>query len=324
MMPRVAIAYSLVSGIFLAPFAMAEEYDFEVEFGFSSLNFEGSQTITTNGGTIFSSSEIDTDELRLSGAWFFKGLSDERGPRSRAVLTDRASFVRIGYSQTESTFASFFSNTDPGIPLPPVDTRFESDDDAFVVEIRYINRDSGWIGSAGLLISDTTVGAPVSATFDATGWRLGFGKYISENTTLELEVSGVDVDGGSDTSGIGVTFEHLGSLGARWQYAADLAYSRINPDGGSDLDTWRAALALYPSRDVEFGLALEDVSGGIASQSNLGIEGFASWFVRPNVRLAARYRVDDADYPGNTTIGGAPTAGDADEDSFGISATVRF
>lgn len=324
MMPRIAFAYSLTASLLVAPLGMAEEYDFEVEIGYSSVDFESSQTITTDGGVIFNSSEIDTDELRLSGTWFFKGLSDEKGPRSRAALTDRASSARLGYSQADRTFASFLSNTDPAFPFPPIDSRIESDDDAFAVDIRYINRNSGWIGSAGLLTSDATVGAPVSSSFDATGWRLGFGKYVSQNTTLELAISGVDVDGGSDTSGIGVTFEHLGDLTGHWQYAVDLAYNRINPDAGSDVDTWRAALALYPNKDIEFGLALEDVSGDLVSGNNLGVEGFASWFVRPNVRLAARYRVDDVDYQGNAVIGGAPTAGDADQDSFGVSATVRF
>ena len=324
MMPRIAIACSLTAVLLFAPPAMSEEFDFEFEIDYSNVDFEGSQTITTDGGVIFNSTDIDTDELRLSGTWFFKGLSDEKGPRSRAALIDRASSVRLGYSQTERTFASFLSNTDPSIPLPPIDTRLESDDDAFVVDMRYINRNSGWIGSAGLLTADTTVGAPVSSSFDATGWRLGFGRYVFDNTTLELEVGGVDVDGGSDTSTIGVTFEHFGNLVARWQYAVDLGYNRINPDGGSDIDTWRAALALYPNRDFEFGLAIEDVSGDLVSRSNLGFEGFAGWFVRPNVRLAARYRFDDVDYLGNTVIGGTPTVGDADQDAFGVSATVRF
>ena len=126
-----------------------------------------------------------------------------------------------------------------------------------------------------------------------------------------------------ETTAVAVSLEHLGDLGERWQYAIDIEYNRVDADGGSELDTWRAAVALYPSRNFEFGVAIEDVSG-LFGQDTTGVEGFASWFVKPNVRLSARYRVDDAEYFGNVSIGGASTVSDADQDGFGINATVRF
>jgi len=322
MTPRIAPASLLMAALLLAQPGLAEEYDFEFDIGFSSLNFDGSQTITTNAGSIFNSTDLESDELSLSGTWFFKGLSDEKGPRSRARLTDRASSLTLGYSQTERTSTTVLTSTDP--VFPSFDTRFELDDDTIAAGFRYVDRDSGWIGSAGLVTTDTTVGGPVSTSFDATGWQLGFGKYLFENTTLELGFSQVDVDGGADTSAIGVTFEHLGQVNDRWQYGVDLGYNRIDGPGGSDVDAWRAALALYPNRDVEFGIALENASSNLAGDDNLGFEGFASWFVQPNIRLSARYRVDDVDYLGNLSIGGAPTASSADQDSFSINATVRF
>ena len=84
---------------------------------------------------------------------------------------------------------------------------------------------------------------------------------------------------------------------------------------------------MYPTRNFEFGIAVEDVSDNsdsFLSFDTTGIEGFASWFVKPNVRLSAHYRVDDVDYLGNIVVVGAPTVSDADQDSIGISATVRF
>lgn len=75
--------------------------------------------------------------------------------------------------------------------------------------------------------------------------------------------------------------------------------------------------------DFEFGLAVEDVSR-LLGQDTTGFEGFASWFVKPNVRLSAHYRVDDAELFGSVFIGGGSTVSDADQDRFGISATVRF
>lgn len=119
-------------------------------------------------------------------------------------------------------------------------------------------------------------------------------------------------------------FEHLGDLGERWQYAIDIGYNRADRDYGSDLDTWRAAIALYPTRDFEFGVAVEDGSANNGFLDNTGIEGFASWFVTPNVRLSARYGVDDINDSGNFSFGGATTVTDADRDSSGISASIRF
>lgn len=312
-----------VAGVLCASNCLAEDYDYELGLAFNSSNFEGSQTTTTNLGTIFSSTETDADDLSLRGSWFFQGLSDDGGPRARATLVDRASSLTVGFTQLDQTIATTLTSSDPALPIPPTDSRFDSDADTFAVDFRYVDRDSGWIGNAGLLTTKTSIGGSISDSLDATGWRLGFGKYLFENTTLGLDVSQVNADGGSDATAIAVTFEHLGDMGEQWQYAIDVRYSSVDPDGGSNIDTWRAALALYPTRDFEFGLAIEDVSGGFVSQDNLGFEGFASWFVSPNVRLSARYRVDDVDYAGNDSLGGT-SASSADQDAFGIGATVRF
>lgn len=313
----------LLVGMFVTTSASAEQYDYEVGLAFDSTSFDAGQTITTSGGTIFNSGKTDTEDLSLFGSWYFAGLSDDKGPRARTVLVDRASSLSIAYSRTDQTVVTFLTSDDPSFPFPPIDSRIESDGDSFAVGLRYVDRDSGWFGNAGLLTSDTTVSGFVSDSFDATGWRLGVGKYVLETTTLALDVSHVSADGGSDATGVAVSLEHLGDLGERWQYAIDIGYNRLDVDGGREQDTWRAALALYPSRDLELGVAVEDVSG-LFGQDTTGLEGFASWFVRPNVRLSANYRVDDSEYFGLDSIGGAPTVSDADQDGFGISATVRF
>ena len=312
----------LLVGTLLATSASAEQYDFEVGLAFDSTRFDGSQTIATTGGTVFNSTETDTDDLRLFGSWYFAGLSDDKGPRARAVLVDRASSLSLGYSRSDQTIATLLTIDDPLFPLPPIDSRFDADGDSISVDLRYVDRDSGWIGKVGLLTSDITLSGSVDESVDATGWRLGVGKYVLETTTIGLDVSQVNADGG-DVTVIAVSLEHLSDLGERWQYAIDIGYNRSDADGGIDLDAWRAAIALYPSRNFEFGVAVEGVSGSFG-QDTTGLEGFASWFVKPNVRLSALYRVDDADYSGNVSIGGTPTASNADQDSFGISATVRF
>lgn len=49
--------------------AQGEEYEFEIDVAFDRSQFDGSQTITTPGGTIFNSTSIDSDSLSILGSW---------------------------------------------------------------------------------------------------------------------------------------------------------------------------------------------------------------------------------------------------------------
>lgn len=304
--------------------ALADDYGFEIGLALANTKFDGSQTITTLGGTVFNSAEIDTDDVSVFGSWYFGGLSDDKGPKSRAVLVDRASSLSLGYASSDQSSAVLLTSTDPLFPFPPIDSRFDTDGDTFALDFRYVDRDSGWFGSAGVVSTDVTLSGIIDDSVDATGWRLGVGKYLFETTTLGLDISQIDSDNFGDSTVYSLAFEHLGDLGAQWQYAIDIDYNRTDGNGGSEVDSWIAAVSLYPNPDFEFGLAIEDVSGSGIGQDLTGFEGFASWFVTPNFSLAARYRVDDPVFLGNVIIGGATTVSDADQDSFGISATVRF
>lgn len=312
----------LVSAQIFAMDALAETYDYQVDVGYQSTQFEGSQTFTTAGGTIFNSIDTDTDVLSISGSWYFSGLSDDKGPRARASLVDRASSLSVGYSRTDQTNTIFLESTDPSFPVTPIDATFETDGDAFAIDLRYVDRDSGWFGNVGLLTTDVSLGGFVDDSIDSNGWALGVGKYLFDTTTLGVNVSVVDGGGTIDVSIVTVAFEHLGDLGDSWQYAVDASYEQIDPEFGSNIDTWGAALSLYPSTDFEFGIRVAETDG-VFGQGGTSVEGFASWFVKPNVRLAAGYRVDDADFLGNVSIG-APAVSDTDQDSFGISASIRF
>ena len=312
----------IVTGSFTST-AWAESYDFEIGLAYSGGEFDGSQTILTNGGTIFNSVSTDTDDLNLIGSWYFKGLSDDKGPRARAALVDRASVLSAGYARSEQTISTVLTNDDPNFPFPPLDTTIEVDSDLYGLDLRYVDRDSGWIGAIGVTSTSTKLGGSISASADATAWRVGVGKYLATNTTLGLDFSQTDAGGGGDATGIGVSFEHLGDLGQNWQYAVDVQYENVDSDGLVEVDTVRAAFSFYPNRDFEFGIALEDASG--TGSDTLGVEGFASWFVTPGFRVAADYRVDDVDFLGNVAIGGTPpTNSSADQSSFRIGASVRF
>ena len=302
--------------------AVAGVYDFEIGLGYASGEFDGSQTITTNGGTVFNSVSSDTDDVNVFGSWFFSGLSDDKGPRARAVFVDRASALNISYSRSDRSVSTILTSDDPAFPLPPIDTTVDTKGDTYGADVRYVHRDSGWTGVAGLSTTRAKFGGIVSGNADATAWRLGFGKYVLENTFLGVDVSQADADGGNESTAYNVALEHLGDLGGSWQYAVDLRYSTVDSNGVVEVDTLRGAFSLYPNRDLEFGIAIEDASGG--AQDFLGFEGYASWFVSPGFRVSAGYRVDDVDFLGNVFIGGTPGVSSADQKSFRVGASVRF
>ncbi len=315
-------ALCILFGLSMTANASAEQYDFEVGLAFDSTRFDGSRTITTPGGTIFNATESDTDNLSLSGSWYFSGLSDDKGPWARAAFVSRASSLNVGYARIEQSIGVILTSTDPAFTFAPGDARFETTGDSYGVDLHYVDRDSGWFGKAGFSRSDTSLITFANDTTEAKAWQLGIGKYVHDTTAIGLNFGQVELNG-LDGESIAVTFEHLGDLGASWQYAVDAGFNRLDADGGVEVDTSRAALSLYPSQRFEFGAAVEEVSG-VFGEDSTSFEGFASWFATPNVRFSARYRSDDVDYLGNVSIGGAPTVSSADQDSFGIGVSVRF
>ncbi len=312
----------LLAGTMLAATsAVADDFDFEIGITYDRTRLDAEQTITTPGGSIFNSNTIDTDAYSLFGSWYFAGLSDDKGPRARAAFVDRASVVNIGYARTDVSSSASLESTDPAIPS--FDGTFNSDGDAYLLDVRYVWRDSGWFANAGVANANVSIGGIVSDSVDSTSWRLGAGKYLFETTTIAVDVSQSDDDGGDATS-YSATFSHLGDIGADWQYAIDLGYARTDNDFDLDFDAWSAAVSLYPNRDVEFGVRIAETDADFAALDSSSYEGFLSWFVSPNVELAASYRVDDVDFLGNVIIPAAETSSDADQDSIGLGITVRF
>ncbi len=311
----------LIGTILAATSAVADDFDFEIGITYDRTQLDAEQTITTAGGTIFNSNDIDTDAYSLFGSWYFAGLSDDKGPRAQAAFVDRASVVNIGYARTDVSSSASVESTDPLIPS--FDARFKTDGDAYVLDVRYVWRDSGWFADAGVANANVSIGGIVSDSVDSTSWRIGVGKYLFETTTIAADVSQSDDDGG-DATNYSATFSHLGDMGADWQYAVDLGYARTDNDFNLDFDSWSVALSLYPNRDLEFGVRIAETDADFAALDSTSYEGFLSWFVTPNVVLAASYRVDDVDFLGNVQIPSAETSSDADQDGVSLGITVRF
>ncbi len=313
-----------------APHATAEIYNFEVGLGFDRTQFDSSsvrtidQPVPPTPITFSDETSIDTDDIRLFGSWYFAGLTDDNGPRARAVFVDRASVATLAYLRSDQTFSTRFDN-DSGLTfLPPGEFSSDQTLDDLSASVRLVDRNSGWYGLAGISRSeaeiDFNVPGPVGSDFDATGYNLGFGKYLFATTSLEIAVDWIEADN-NDVTIVSLDFTHLGSIGESWQYAVDLGYANTDGDFGADSDSYLAGLSLYPNRDLEFGIALTEEDGPFGGElTSIGI--FGSWFFVPNASMSVRYRFDDVD-SGITAIGPLDAV-DEDQDAWGIGVNVRF
>ena len=311
MQSKTKVAISIAVLLFTAN-ANAEGYSFEVRAAYDRTQFDSSFQFSDTDGSLQSGLSSDTDSLSLVGSWYFNGLSVDQGPRTRAVLLDRASSLNFLYRRADADNFSFTESTVPGFPSGEFRSDFSTDE--LGLSGRLVGRQSGWFVEGSFLEGDTDIAFVTEVTDRA--WNIGVGRYIFETTTLALNYGEFDNDLRKvDTLGIGL--EHVGSFVGSWQYGVDFNYDRVNGLPQSD-DDWRISLALYPSRNLEFGVAYADqirpIEGFSLFLSEVeSVEGFLSWFVSPNVELGARYRVDDID-----------TFGAVDQDRFGLSLNVRF
>ncbi len=306
------------------PMAQADDFDFEAGLNFFGERFESEADliIPASPFPVSTFTAVDSDEIAVFGRWFFHGLSDDEGPRARAVFVNRASSLNLNYVRSESTASAGLFSQDPAfspIALPDIDL----DIDSFSVDARFVSRQNGWFGEFGIaqarLNSDF-----IGESFDATTLSAGIGKYVAKTTALEVNLATVDADQGDATT-VAVNFTHLGAISPTWQYAIDGLYSNTNADGDGDSDSWRLALSLYPNKDVEFGIAFDgtDQNTAFGNADRTGFQLFASWFITANFQIGGSYRFDDADeLPFNT--GGTVTNTSTDQYAFSAGATLRF
>ncbi len=300
----------------IAGTSIAADFNYEVTLDYGRASSDSINISTVNGvpdpsiGTTFISS--DSDDFGLTGTWYYSGLSDANGPKSRAAFLSRASGVSIGYSRDESSSSFDFGG---GI-FPPVAGTAKSSTNAISLRLRHVWRDNGWYVLAGLMsleskISSVLNGNAVSGDADASAYSVGVGKYLGKQTAVELSVSEADAEG-FDSTNFALSLNHVGSVGSTWQYGID--FSIAKSDQSTDEGSYTLRGSLFPTPDFEFGLAFSQqrFDFGVDRDS---VEGFAGWFVSDNVALFGKYAEDLSD-----NLPGA----DSDNSVVGVGVTVRF
>lgn len=295
--------------------AIAADYDYEValDYGIGSTDSIFVSTVNgvpdpSSGTTVISS---DTDDFGVTGTWYYSGLSDANGPKSRAAFLSRASGVSFGYSRDESSSSSDF---DGGI-FPPVAGTFKSSTNAISLRLRHVWREHGWYLLAGLMSAESKFssgqnGSIFSSDSDASAYSLGVGKYLGKQTAVELTVSEADSNG-FDSTNFALSLNHIGSVGSTWQYGVDVSIAKTDQNGDDGSYTLRGSL--FPTSDFEFGAAFSRRQFNFGDRDS--VEGFAGWFVSDSVALFGKYMEDISDdFPGQ----------DSDNSFIGVGVNVRF
>lgn len=314
-MDAAALCHAIVLGLAIPAVAWSGDYRYEAGFGFE--RSEASLTDTGFGfvgpGPGFPSLSVDTEStaFEVRGTWFFDGLSDERGPRSRAAFIDRASSltVLLGDSSSETDAVLRI----PGATPPETRDSFDSDGNSYELTGRYVFEPSGWFFTGQLArLEIDTFGA--GADVDVLG--VGIGKYLGETTTLELSAARAEIDvfgGGDDTDdGLALTFDHIGGDAASIQYGVTASVSNESIEGSSGSYSVRGSL--YPNRDLRFDIGVSGQLGSDPIDATVFSIG-GGWFFTEAFEVSAAYSFTDFDEEANVEL---------DEDGFLLAARYRF
>lgn len=290
--------------------AAADDYDFELGLTYANQQIDqfSAQGVDSDGilpeyGTLRRSTDADT--YSLLGSWYYSGLRDIEGPRSRAAFLGRASSLQLGYAYGDESVDWNYSGTTPPAPSsPPANGTFNYDTTTYGAKLRHVWADSGWYAIAGASRVEFDSGG-------ANRWEGGFGKYLGRATAVDLLVVD-DEQTGLERTSYGLNFSHIGALPGSWQFGTELGFAYSTDD--DDYRNYRVGLSLFPNHDLELGLTYQETERYGVSNDDIG--GFASWFFRDNIELRARYVSHDV--PDRNFIL------EHDDATFNFGVNVRF
>ncbi|MEL7312603.1 MAG: autotransporter outer membrane beta-barrel domain-containing protein [Pseudomonadota bacterium] len=295
----------------LSASAVAEEFDYEVSLGFDNSNTESQFSIPPDLLDIFpfpiaTDTESDSDTFNGSFRWYFEGLSDEIGPRDRAVFANRASFAQFAVL---SGTLSRSSRQVEGDQVLIIDD--DTDLTGYVLSARKVFDNWFFEGSVS--------GADIESNFsllEQTAVTAGAGRYFGETTALSLTVIRTSTDFMSNNdidSGLQIDLNHIGDLfGSQWQYAVDV--SANNETFESSDGSYEVGLTLYPTKNFGIGFEIEDQLGGTNNDAIRYTLG-ANWFVSPQLQFEFAVGTIDIDNGANQ---------DTDTEQYGVQARYRF
>ena len=299
-MQQILLAFCLIGG-FLGV-ANAETFDYELIGSYAETDLSAG---SVNGPS--------SEDYKIEGAWFYADLSDKSGPRARAAFTDRASHIRFSFTDRDA----------------------EIGDQTQILEIGVKNvwRDSGWFvsGSAADISNEREFAIGGIDRFDIQRFAVSAGKYVTDNTTVELGI--VHVDNSRTTSDQLLVFglQHLGTINETVTYGLE-----VELKGGNDVNQtlapstlaqvdaeleWRVGGSLFVGKDLGLSLAYTDFSDPPGPDSISEWSAGASYFFTPSFSMSIQYRDLTVE---RESMSNPLSANSIEFEFFSIDLTARF
>ncbi|TQV86305.1 putative porin [Exilibacterium tricleocarpae] len=233
------------------------------------------------------SADVDIDEFRLGGEYYFGGVDDSKGPLAEAAFLDRASSVRASYGMGEI-------DGNGG----------DLDTDRFSLGGRFVDSASGWIFSIDYSEFEIDDGGDETET-----WDFSVGKYIAENTAVTFTYR-TEEEGNDDTDFYVAEVKHIAELSGGAYLSLEGLLAIGDADERDDPIVYGGSFTYYPTRHFGIGAlaALEDSDD--TEETTYSI--FGSWFASDTLAVTASYDIVDDDEI------------NVESDVFTIGAILRF
>jgi hypothetical protein len=232
----------------------------------------------------------DVDQFGVGGTFYFNAVDTSKGPLGEAAFLDHSSYVSAGYLYTDLD-----------------DIVEDVDGDTYGIEGRYVLP----LDSFPLIFEGSwTRETPDFSDIDT--YSLGFGAYLTDNTTAVFTYRTTDVDETNaidpgDIDAYEIAVEHLWHLSSG-AIKLDGSYGLINVDdnninGGDDIDTWSIGGTWYVNNTLGFGVDFSRFDNFGIEEDTYGLG--AEWFVSDRVGLSLRYahsEVDDTDVESDAVL----------------------
>lgn len=312
----------------IAPFALlnAEPYNWEL----------GASYVT--GDTDINDIDVNEDNLAFDGVYYFKTIDTTGRSLHEAPFLQRSSLVELGVDIED--FDDDLNNV--------VDT------DTYSLNTTLIHPDNGWYLKLGYVDSDANIENPDTPSAMIVGYQPSYdgfsaavGKYIFQDTTLQLGVTELDIDGdffiqsggSSDSDSVGIGFKHYGGINEKVAYSIEANYyfldlrvadfEDLDDDPFDDSgDVYSITGTLYPMRELAIGLSYTDsddlmglpyLTSTSTIQDGLGVS--AEWFFTDNFSVHAVYNNQEYDVANFDDI---QEPGEVEGDSVLFGAKYRF
>jgi len=286
---------AIVAGIALAVSATAQaDYQWELGAAYGTGEFDIGQQ------------NPDNDVISGYGTYFIDAVDDTKGPLAEAAFLDRASSISL-FSVRENIDGDGIK--DLGRKNYGLEIHAVSSDAGWITDFGYSREENDSLRtslSAANLPSNLPI-LPANRTLDTIDldrFKIGFGKYLTDRTTLVASYTYTDVDEAGDFSTYRLDLEHLfqfsfGDIKAEASYGlVDVSVDNELLEDPDDIDIFLVGATYYFGSNKNWGVGVNYGEEDFGGDSWKRVAANVSWFITDQWEVALDYsdgEFDDLD-----------------------------